>query len=236
MRLSRLGPNAVTIAFEGRVDRFEPSEAAELESRGATTIVFAIHQRSSPIRAWLDALACAFDVPGSRRHAAAFLGRSAPQSGLGAHQDGRQHILMVQLEGEREITLWRPIDRGDPRRGVRECDAPAADATCHGCSSAPEWRFICRLGRPIRADVGGRSLSVLVRGRSTRGGRFESASRIGRSLGRKPIRGAPVRIPALFGETSTEVSGPTVEGPRASPPNTSELGSPTACRARVPAG
>ncbi len=159
MRLSRLGPNAVTIAFEGRVDRFEPSEAAELESRGATTIVFAIHQRSSPIRAWLDALACAFDVPGSRRHAAAFLGRSAPQSGLGAHQDGRQHILMVQLEGEREITLWRPIDRGDPRRGVRECDAPAADATCM-VVLAPGMAVYMPPWTPHRADVGGRSLSV----------------------------------------------------------------------------
>lgn len=133
--LSRQGEHPVVLGMHGRRHQDIPADtAAAWEQRGATTLVLALQHSRPEVRDFAALLAEQLfpGVRGLRSYACGFLTQGPGPSGLGAHHDGAAALVMVQLDGQREVQLDPPlVGRADP--------GPRGDRSVPGFRGDSRW-------------------------------------------------------------------------------------------------
>ena len=94
----------------GRGTKLRPALAA-----GKTVFFPQVHQVLPRVARLMVALRMAFLGAGRDECSFLFLVNGAGREGLGLHHDGDVHAFWLQLEGERTVTLGRPVTRGTPQ-------------------------------------------------------------------------------------------------------------------------
>ena len=94
----------------GRGAKLRPALAA-----GKTVFLPQAHQVLPRVARLMVALRVAFLGAGRDECSFLFLVDGAGREGLGLHHDGDVHAFWLQLEGERTVTLGRPVARGTPQ-------------------------------------------------------------------------------------------------------------------------
>lgn len=94
----------------GRSAKLRPALAA-----GKTVFLPQVHQVLPRVMRLMVALRVTFMGAGRDECSFLFVVEGAGREGLGLHHDGDVHAFWLQLEGERTVTLGRPVPRGTPQ-------------------------------------------------------------------------------------------------------------------------
>jgi hypothetical protein len=146
------------VAAERRYDRSaRPARLRPALAAGKTVFVPQAHQVLPRVMRLIVALRAAFLGAGREECSFLFLVEGTGREGLGLHHDGEVHAFWLQLEGQRTVTLGRPVPRGSPQ------DLPARRAGERGFTTrtlSPGSLLYMPPRTPHRVVCFGRSLAL----------------------------------------------------------------------------